>query len=42
MEVRLRREDEASLVPLERGEEQLKRLLFPAKSRGVRNTKKHK
>ena len=42
MEVRLRREGEASLIPLERGEEQLKRLLFPTKSRGVRNTKQHK
>ncbi len=41
MEVKLRREDDASLVPLERGGEQLKRLLFPAKSRSVRGGKKH-
>jgi prolyl-tRNA synthetase len=42
MELKVRREDEASLVPLERGAEQIKRLLFPSKSRVVRNTKKHK
>jgi prolyl-tRNA synthetase len=38
MEVKPRRE-EPSLVPLERSEEQLKRLLFPATSKGIRGSK---
>jgi len=39
MELKLRREDDASLVPLERGVDHLKRLLFPPKARSAKTRK---